>query len=405
MEIHVNIAKQTLWEFWQRYKEEKDFECTFLLMGVLQDNGMRVEVVREKDLSTAKEKYSKVLSEHIYSLQKVLPELQLLGLAEKGDIRYAAIKCLENNERSDEEIHALRWGAMSNKTKSVPQEETVQPIPESNKAKKVSSPEEKHIDGKKNNADRKGFNNLFGKATGKQTSTVQSSTEKMETDSSNKAKQTINDTPASSKKPGQKGGLNSFFHLGRNQSADKKAEDKKSEDKMSADKESADSPERKKNTSPVEISKIEKKVIAKNISKQKNARGKKRNRSKESNDTAKRRKRITIHSDSSSAGSSDEEEEIPPSPEKVSPVRLPRSPSPPRVQLRNGKCKVLKKVDKTFEEDGFLVTKKVHVYESCSEEEPEVAEVKKPVALEPQPEAKGKKSTKQTTLMNFFKKS
>ncbi|XP_031826460.1 uncharacterized protein LOC116424329 isoform X2 [Nomia melanderi] len=372
LEVHVNIAKQILWEFWQQKKNEKTFDCTFLLMGTLEDGGMRVEVVKEKDLSTAKEKFNKIMSEHVYSLQKVLPEIQILGLAENGDIKFSGIKCLENNERNDEEMHALRWGIASIEMQFIPEEQTSAPQPINEKKEK--SPEKKLNDGKKNDQ-KKGYNNLFGKASNKQKSPSTSSSsnsEKMDADSSKQTKHSPKkDTSESLKKTVQKGGLSSFLQQVK-------------ED-------------------------VVKKVTSENkSSQQKNTRGKKRNRSKETNANSKKRKRITVQSDSSESKSSDEEEEeeIPssPSPKKDSPVRM-HSPSPPKVKHEDGKRKVLKLVDKTYQEDGYLVTKKVHVYESCSEEEPEVTEPKKSVTPEARPESKGKKSTKQTTLKNFFKKS
>ncbi|CAK9829154.1 DNA polymerase delta subunit 3 [Anthophora retusa] len=389
LEVHVNIAKQILWEFWQRYKEEKRFDSTFLLMGVLHDDSMRVEVVKEKDLLTAKEKYNKVISEHIYSLQKVLSDIHLLGNTENGDIKYSAIKCFENNERSDAEMHALRWGDRSNEVQSVPQEK-VASISEPIKPKQDVSPEQKQID-KKKNSEKKGFNNLFGKAINKQKSPLASSgTKTMEVDPSNCTKQASKDVPESVKKATVKGGLDSFLQQSKNHGL------------------LADSPEKNKYESSTEKENTEKRIMSENNKKPaKNVRGKKRTHSKDTNNATKRRKRITIQSESSDTGSSDnegQEEHLPSSPETVQPVKI-CSPPPPHVQIENGKRKVLKIVDKTFEEDGFLVTKKVHVYESCSEDESEMIESEKPVAHETHSEAKAKKNTKQTTLMTFFKKS
>ncbi|CAL7935640.1 unnamed protein product [Xylocopa violacea] len=388
LEVHVNTAKQILWNFWQKYKKEKDFECTLLLMGILHDDGMHVEVVKEKDLQASKEKYIKVISEHIYSIQKVLSELQLLGTTENGDIRYSAIKCITNNVRSDKEMHMLRWGAISDEIQSSPQEK-MQSASGPDKKEEVISPEKKQIN-KKKDAEQKGFNNLFGKTINKQKNLpVSSSVEKMEVDSFNHTKQiSKNGVSESSKKTTQKGGLNSFFQQNKNQVK------------------AVDPPEKDNNKNSLEKESIENVVTTENGNKQKkNVRGKKRNRSKETTNIAKRWKRIAIQSDSIDTEPSDEEpeEETPPSPENIPPPRE-RSVSPPKHKVENGKRKVLKLVDKTFEEDGFLVTKKVHVYESCSEDDLEVVESKKPAASESHSELKGKKNTKQTSLTNFFKK-
>ncbi|XP_015438165.1 PREDICTED: DNA polymerase delta subunit 3-like [Dufourea novaeangliae] len=384
LEVHVNIAKQILWEFWERNKNEKTFDCTFLIMGILENGGISVEVVKEKDLLKAKEKFTQIVSEHVYSLQKMLSDIQVLGLAETGDIRYSAIKCFENNERSAEEMHVLRWGSASKEIQLVPQE-TAKSVPEPVKEKEERSPEKKLSDTKKNNQ-KKGFNNLFGKVGNKQKSPSSASSKTDEVDRSNQTKQSPKKSAAeSSKKNAQKGGLGSFLQQGKNQV--------KSANAVSSE------------TKEVEEKVAEKATFKSKDSKKEITRGKKRNRSKEGSSATKKRKRIAVLSDSSESESDEVQENPPsPSPEKVSPVRI-RSPSPPKVKLDGGKRKVLKMVDKTFEEDGYLVTKKVHVYESVSEDEPEEKEPKKSVTPESRPEPKGKKITKQTTLMNFFKKS
>lgn len=353
-------------------------------MGILYDNGMHVEIVKEKDLITSKEKYSKVISEHIYSLQKILPEIQLLGNTENGDIKFSAIKCIENNERNDEEMHIFRWGPISNGIQFAPQEET-QSISESNEIKKIINPEKKQTFIKKN--ERKGFDNLFGKVINKQKNLYTSSIEEMNMESSN-IKETSKNVLKSSKEIIQKDKLNNFLQSNENQTKAVKSPNKKNS-----------------------INSIQKKITEEKITlrdnKQKNMRGKKRSQSKDLNNTTKKQKCITIHDDSSNTESSnddnEQELELPISPENLS-SPISKDSMIPQMKLENGKRKVLKIVDKTFEEDGFLVTKKVHVYESCSEDELEIL-TKKSMIPESHLEFKGKKNTKQTTLMNFFKKS
>ncbi|XP_043796067.1 DNA polymerase delta subunit 3-like isoform X2 [Apis laboriosa] len=384
LEVHVNIAKQILWEFWQKYKKEKEFVCTFLLMGILYDNGMHVEIVKEKDLITSKEKYSKIISEHIYSLQKILPEIQLLGNTENGDIKFSAIKCIENNERNDEEMHIFRWGPISSEIQFAPQEEA-QSISESNEEKKIISPEKKKQTVIKKN-ERKGFDNLFGKVINKQKNLYTSSIEEMNIESSD-IKETSKNVLKSTKEIIQKDKLNNCLQSNENQT------------------EAVESPNKKNSINSIQKKITEEKIIFRN-NKQKNIRGKKRSQSKDLNNTTKKQKCITIHGDSNNTESSNDEQELelPISPENLSSSISKDSKSPPQMKFENGKRKVLKIVDKTFEEDGFLVTKKVHVYESCSEDESEIL-AKKSMIPESHLEFKGKKNTKQTTLMNFFKKS
>lgn len=387
LEVHVNTAKQILWEFVQRQHENK-LECTYLLIGTLHKGGIRVEVIKEADLTEAKKKYSNVISEHIYSLQKTLPDIELLAISGDGDTRFSAIKCNECVERTDEEFRALRWGAFTapleaqhktNTSENVKQ--TSESVPEhtSNfevKSKKGSTETKKNV-----SSHKKGFNSLFGKAnTKKSPPTIQKRTD-------TSPKETF------PKKKIEKGALDSFLGQSKNQPAS-------AESSVNQDKTGSTTPkdsEKKTTTSLENSNKMEKE-----------SRGQKRNRSKETRPTSKRLKRITIQSDSSDSDSSHEVDENvrdpTPSPERHSPAKA-NSPSPPRVKHKGGKRKVLKLVDKTYEEDGFLVTKKVHVYESCSEEEPEIMDDKKPVTTDSRLEPKGKKNTKQTTLMSFFKKS
>ena len=69
-----------------------------------------MEVVRDSDVSKAKEKFSKIISEHVYSVHKPIMDLQLLATADSGDVKYSAIK-FDAKIRSDEEMQLLRWGS------------------------------------------------------------------------------------------------------------------------------------------------------------------------------------------------------------------------------------------------------------------------------------------------------
>ncbi|XP_012062906.1 PREDICTED: DNA polymerase delta subunit 3-like [Atta cephalotes] len=109
LQVHVNVAKQILWNFYQKY-HSNNIECTYLLIGHLKEKGIHVEVVRDSDVSKAKEKFSKIISEHVYSVHKPIMDLQLLATADSGDVKYSAIK-FDAKIRSDEEMQLLRWGS------------------------------------------------------------------------------------------------------------------------------------------------------------------------------------------------------------------------------------------------------------------------------------------------------
>ncbi|XP_066593446.1 DNA polymerase delta subunit 3-like [Prorops nasuta] len=393
LQVHVNVSKQILAKFWNEHKRNKIVDSTVLLIGTLNDGSMRVEVVKESNLLEAKSKFREILAEHIYSIQKSLPDLELLAIAGEGDVNYSAIKCKESIERSDVELSKIRWGKSFNEkspqkiakvkgssvTKSSPQkdEKVVEQVKEETVEKKTS-PENQNskVLHKKSHGSKKpaqtaktGFKSLFGKNVKKEQTNYENSFEE--------EKKICETVPKSDSSTSQTDGNKRLHESGEKKSV---LENK-----------------------TVKSSKTEK---------SKKQRGKKRNRSE---DTKKEHKRIRIISDSDSSISDNNSgaEELPPSPENIPPTK-PRSPSPPKEKYEGGKRRILKVKDQVFEEDGFIVTKKVHEYESCSEDEIEV--IPPPKETKPLKKSsptkkttkRGKQnnsSSKQTTLNNFFKKT
>ncbi|XP_018403532.1 PREDICTED: DNA polymerase delta subunit 3-like [Cyphomyrmex costatus] len=163
LHVHVNIAKQILWNFYQKYRSGNNIECTYLLIGQLSENGMHVEVVRYSDVSKAKEKYSKIISEHVYSVHKPITDLQLLATADSGDVKYSAIK-FDTKMRSDEEIQLLRWGTAAKKDtmENISDFKSIDSINLSMLEKNTT----KKILPQRNNSVKKGsLDNFFGKLT------------------------------------------------------------------------------------------------------------------------------------------------------------------------------------------------------------------------------------------------
>lgn len=152
----------------------------------------------------------------------------------------------------------------------------------------------------------------------------------------------------------------------------------------------------------------------KTIQKTKSERGTKRGRSQDTSDSGKKRKRIVVLESSDESDTSDKEPQSPnlfESSELEETVTPPivRSPSPV-VQVISGKRKVRKTIDEKYmDEDGYLVTKKVQVMQSASEDDEPVPVPVKPAQKKVLPPskttAKAKKSgNKQTTLTSFFTK-
>ncbi|XP_024891851.1 DNA polymerase delta subunit 3-like [Temnothorax curvispinosus] len=436
LHVHVNIAKQILWEFYQKYKSN-NIECTYLLIGLLKDKGMRVEVVKESDVPKAKEKFSKIMSEHLYSVHKPLADLELLASSGSGDINYSAIKCDACKERSDEEMQLLRWGTAAKKA----MENTTNL--KSTNSMNPSKTEKNSMTAKKN-----GFNNLFNMAgRSKSPEKPKSSFQERDRDSMKKDnlwkkkdsvknkdstetdQALMEETKELREKEKDTVEKDKNFVQKDKDSAEKTKnsteKNKGSKTTSTAKKVSPQSNSVKKGslnnffgklTSPsksIEVTSSEKKndnakeeFTEEKMSKEKKKlQGKKRNRSKETDEGAKKRKRIVIQNDSSDSEvqSDIEMEELVPETEPEI-LAKPKSPSPPRIKHENGKRKVLKLVNKTYKEGEYIVTKKEHVYVSCSEDEEEKEEEMR--RKEKKAEAKIEKvKKKQSTLTDFFKRS
>lgn len=407
---------------------------------------MRMEVVKDSALLMAKDKFSKIISEHLYSVHKPLGDLNLLAseFSGAGDINYSAIKCDACKERSDEEIQLLRWGTTAKKF-------TTQDVNSKSKDfMDLSRSEKNSVTAKKNKFDN--FFNMLGKLKCPEElkSCSENAESLMEKDKNlSKEKDSIKINSCSIEKNGalvdtikgltkeekdsmenEKNSLKEDKVFSKNKSSEGKIKNstkKKEDSKVSSKKISPKSNSVKKKgldnffkkltspPKPAEVTleensdKINKTTNEKEKIKEKeknNLHKRKRNRSKETNENAKKRKRVFVQSDSSdSEAQSDVEMEEPiPEPEPE-PLAKAKSPSPPRLKHENGKKKVLKLVNKTYKEGDYIVTKKEHVYVSCSEDEEEKEEEEKRRNVKKMECKTEKVKRKQSTLTDFFKKS
>ncbi|EGI62670.1 DNA polymerase delta subunit 3 [Acromyrmex echinatior] len=410
LHIHVNIAKQILWNFYQKYQSNNDIECTYLLIGYLKEKGMRVEVVKGSNLSEAKEKFSKIISEHVYSVHKPIADLELLATSGSGDTIYSAIKCDACKERTDEEMQLLRWGTTAKKVTI----ENVTNLKSTNLTN--SSKAEKNPKVTKKN----GFNNLFNMVEkSKSSEKLKSSFQESDKDSMKKEKNTAEEDKSfvQKDKDFSKDSVEKIQNLteknknSMTNSTNKKISPQNNSKKGSLDNFFGKLPSPPKSTAEV-ISSEKKHDNAKKefteekvIKEKKKSHGKKRNRSKETNEVAKKRKRIVMQTDSSDSEiqSDIEMEESVPEMEPEIPMKA-KSPSPPKVKHENGKRKVLKLINRTYKEGEYIVTKKEHVYVSCSEDEEEKEEETKRKEQKKTETKMEKVKKKQSTLTNFFKK-
>ncbi|KAK0180675.1 hypothetical protein PV327_003033 [Microctonus hyperodae] len=425
LDIHVNVAKQILEEYWNNHKKD-GIVATIMIIGYLNNGEMRVELVKDSNLTDAINKYDKIISQHIYSLQKSLSDIQLLAGVDKCNLKHSTITCEKSVLFTDEELFSRRWGntdmtidtqpesrkpsidkandvKKSNGigkffkepvgNKKVPSEgESQSKVEEKSEDKKISPPKKSTNSKKPVQSQKIGFSNLFGKVSAanqkKSLSQVnvvnnkidkKNSSSEMEVESIN---ENINNTNNSIEKP----------------TIEQKKESSK-EENASADK------------TPTNVTKDSVTIPndeSKSNKNKKTKRGAKRERSREPKVDSIKRKRILVVADSSEESAASDEEMFCDSPPHEEIIETKKSPSPPPVQNINGKRKIRKLVDKTFmDEDGYLVTKKEHVYESCSDNDNDddddktkkIPEQKKIV------EPPIKMVKKQTTIKNFFKKA
>ena len=88
LKVHVNVAKQMLFNFVETKKNQ--LGVVYLVSGLLPRKGgedeanvgtcQKVILVKEKDLERVKAKFTEVLSEHIYSVQKSPENITMTSL-------------------------------------------------------------------------------------------------------------------------------------------------------------------------------------------------------------------------------------------------------------------------------------------------------------------------------------
>ncbi|XP_063974695.1 DNA polymerase delta subunit 3 [Diachasmimorpha longicaudata] len=439
LEVHVNTAKEILADYWERHKDD-GIVATVMLIGNLKDGGIRVEVVRESEMEEAGKKYEMITSQHFYSLQKTLPDIQSLVNTGKGDTKFSAIKRKENLIISDEELFSRRWG--SSIQYQAPFDEKNQPPPPAEKVKEIVNPLKKAFANSKPTEEK---DKDEQKEKHKDMNKPESKTETKKISPPGK---TRDKKGGISKKPVQSAqkGFSALFGKVQNQKKPPPIsnglkplkititplqEDLKSkkqspmdvdviEEKSSpeiAENSSTSSLDALEKSSSLETNQMKKKVSPSGVKKsstnrsaksENSTRGKKRDRSQDSQNDSKKRKRIVMVSDSSEESEPEEDPDPFGTSLREEPQEKPKSPSPPPVQRIGGKKKVRKFVDKHFvDEEGFMVTKKVQVMESCSEDDetPEPPKEKKPTPPKTSEISKLKKNTKQPSITNFFSKS
>ena len=345
LKVHVNVAKQMLFNFVQGQKNK--LGVVYLVSGLVKsDHGddsadigtqQKVVLVKEADLEKVKSKFSEVLSQHIYSVQKTSESVNVTSL-------FGADK-----QEPGQDVTAGASLASIKHKAAVPREAIIRApavVKQEIKTQPIAKKEEKKDSAKKVT----GIEASFSKTVVKKPSPVKTETTK----------------PVTKDK-----GKSNIANMFAKQSTKPKPS------------KTATATEEKENIVNQKIeeskeSKVEKKEITRfgKIKEETNTKSK-------SKSDSQKRKRIQVMSDSEDDDDKDEQEE-----EEDKPIEEPEAPpvtkliesdeedipaTPVQKTAKAGRKRVKKQVDKTFMDDkGYMVTKKV--YESASETDDETSE-------------------------------
>lgn len=396
MNVHVNESKRVLWEFWCSNKENSLISATFVIMGQLPDNSDRIEVVEESALSSRKEKYQKIYSEHIYSVQTSLKDLQMLALTEPSYTKFSSITCKESSLRfSQQTPNAQSIIKLAEPTKKSLESQKVVSVEAKSHLKTpepeaFDTPDSSMIDEKKEKVNK--------------TTTVK--------EKSKKSSEKVLKKPVQSREAGFRSMFAKVADVNSKRLATQKEEEETLKNNTSTT-ENVDSQAEEEMEKPSDRKESLMESCKKEKVNETNQKMPKRNVKrkvevvKESNNIKKRR-RIIAESDSSEeeveeSDLNDFEEEV--KENKISfknTEERKKSVNSSETNDRDSKHMINKVEDVRFvDDDGFLVTKKVNVTTKVT------ADVEKERSPSPKKSKEiniNKKQTKQSSLMSFFKK-
>ncbi|CAK1579326.1 unnamed protein product [Parnassius mnemosyne] len=426
--LHVNESKILLQKLIEDIREKNPkiaLNINYIISGITDKNVAKTIVCTEAELSDLKKNFEAIFFEHIYSVNKGFSRVNNASLLttnkfEDFTLCTGIIKCSECLKRTADEIGALKSNSQNraiidNKTENIPPKKIKKDIPEKSKESVNNKEEPKHNGTKfqenikneicspkkedicktatnKNNIKQKGIAGFFGKSNGV---TIKKEIEKKPVKTEVKEVKVQMSTTTEVKVERM-----SVDIVVENEQKKVKESDKKLKNKQEAEKKTD------KKSDVVE----EKKITKKNLR------------------VDKKRKRVLCVSDSESDNETNDpfiseehmdvknesEDEIPPTP-SVNPIKITSGIVNPKKRR--------KIVDKTYTgEDGYIITRKEEVYESCSENDEEVTSKEnvehvntKIIETSPKGKKNGMKTSKkkvsqpqtgkQTTIMNFFNKS
>ncbi|XP_028030167.1 DNA polymerase delta subunit 3-like [Bombyx mandarina] len=426
--IHVNKAKIFLREFVDELRKNKPnvaLSVSYIISGSLKNNKLLTILVLEEELVSVKDKFSTIFFEHIYSVcyghRTSIDKSAFIAINTFED--YLLCKgTVKNNicsKRSYEEIGTLKF-----KSQEVPEKNLKNSI---KKDLKNSIKEENHntqnevktikdhdkkTDPVKSEIPSPKYNSVTNnksldkKSNGKSNGSIMgflSKTPNVKMDISKKDKGDIENKTKITKKLDRE--ETNIDDSSKTNGTEIKLTEKKSVNSIIAQKNEASTQKK-----DIKVEKIDIEVKVRN------------KKTNQGNSFGKKRKRVLHVSDSDSDCEKSDSlaDEI--TLERESEDEIPPTPSATIVNITPGLVNAKKRrkiIDKTYtDEEGFMLTKKEEIYESCSDDEvhtKENVDIKKQVTVEttalknvPIKQSKKKSSPsqkhKQPTMMNFFKK-
>lgn len=405
LQVHVNTAKQMLWNF----VESKQGACkgvVYLVSGQVS-SGVKVMLVKEEELEKTLEGLEKVFSQHVYSVQ--LSETVLASSLYATDLEVF----------KEDPFTSSKFTSITNPAAILREAAAAPKIAPGVRMEKTEVKKEVV---KKTG----GIENAFSKTKKASDEPVKSAsvgvikTEKLKSAEKKSPKKSSSASSASKKAAG--GIANFFAAQAAKPKVEKKVEPVKKEELKEEVKEAEvekTSPGKENVSNNQTKTKVEKKPVAKKP--ETKSFGKKDKDVAKEDD--KKRKRIQVMSDSEEERSEGEEEEAPAPPPQAKLLEsdsedevIPATPKEKKSSSRVGRRRVKRQVDKTYvDDDGYMVTKKVIESASETDDEPEpVKETKKPEVkketAEAAPAAKKAKlaapgaKTKNQGIAGFFTK-
>ncbi|XP_062366969.1 DNA polymerase delta subunit 3 [Cinclus cinclus] len=431
--VHVNLAKQMLYDYVERKRRENSgaqLHVTYLVAGNLLQNGHvchRVAVVREDKLEAMKSKLSTIASVHVYSIQKSL-------LKDSSPLYNTDYDIVKTNLQHCSKFSAIRCAAAVPRTPpEAPRVPAQSPQGQRDPGPAAAAAAGSAVNGHGPPAAKpppQQHRGIMGMFAAKAAAKAQDAPKEAKAE----AKEAPGVSAASSKPPTKNNIMNNFFgkaamnKLKANSVPEQPKEEKEAVKPSVAAAEPGSSPnivaeKPGRRTESARIQQKDKKSTTKRAD---------RSDDEEEGDpenVKKKRKRIKqLQSDSS------DEEDVPPSPTPEEE----RAPSPPpapapKAELEpastevsaGGRKRKRKRVlkSKMFidEEEGCMVTEKVYESESCTDSEDEFSKPKAPAPhkqpllpakREPKEERKNLKkgaapanrANKQVSIMGFFQK-